>query len=224
MSVLTTPSFNVSSNYTFRTGQEDTLYTYGSIRRKNKNDAPTKQLKIYFTSASFNSTDNGDIVTVESYKNFNYSTEIKTVNNYRNTDIIDLRPRVSEYTVTEGARSPLEFAGRAFDAAGQSVNHILASDESIIADVDYYLGRIDRLFLTKDGRFQVVYGTPSENPVRPNPVDDAIEVCTYELPPYLFNTSDVKLSFSQHKRYRMQDIKKLEDRIKSLEYYTLSHC
>ena len=220
VSVLTTPSFNVSSNYTFRTGQEDTLYTYGSIRRKNKNDAPTKQLKIYFTSASFNSTDNGDIVTVESYKNFNYSTEIKTVNNYRNTDIIDLRPRVSEYTVTEGARSPLEFAGRAFDAAGQSVNHILASDESIIADVDYYLGRIDRLFLTKDGRFQVVYGTPSENPVRPNPVDDAIEVCTYELPPYLFNTSDVKLSFSQHKRYRMQDIKKLEDRIKSLEYYT----
>ena len=34
VSVLTTPSFNVSSNYTFRTGQEDTLYTYGSIRRK----------------------------------------------------------------------------------------------------------------------------------------------------------------------------------------------
>ena len=79
-------------------------------------------------------------------------------------------------------------------SSGQSVNHILASDESIIADVDYYLGRIDRLFLTKDGRFQVVYGTPSENPVRPNPVDDAIEICTYELPPYLFNPSDVKIS------------------------------
>jgi len=220
VSVLTTPSFNVSANYTFRTGQEDTLYTYGSIRRKNKSIAPAKQLKIYFTSASFDSTDNGDIVTVESYKNFDYSTEIKTVDNYRNTDIIDLRPRVSEYTVTEDARSPLEFAGRVFNSAGQSVNHILASDESIIADVDYYLGRIDRLFLTKDGRFQVVYGTPSENPVKPNPVDDAIEICTYELPPYLFNPSDVKLAFNQYKRYRMQDIKKLEDRIKSLEYYT----
>ena len=220
VSVLTTPSFNVSSNYTFRTGQEDTIYTYGSIRRKVKSSAPVKQLKIYFTSASFDSTDNGDIVTVESYKNFDYSTEIKTVSNYRNTDIIDLRPRVSEYTVSEGARSPLEFAGRTFNATGQSVNNILASDESIIADVDYYLGRIDRVFLSKDGRFQVVYGTPSDNPAQPNPIDDAIEICSYELPPYLYNVGDVKLAFNQHKRYRMQDIKKLEDRIKSLEYYT----
>ena len=220
VSVLTTPSFNISSNYSFRTGQDETLYSYGSIRRKAKSSAPSKQLKIYFTSASFDSTDNGDIITVESYKNFDYSTEIKTVSEFRNTDIIDLRPRVSEYTVTEGARSPLEFAGRVFNGAGQSVNSILASDESIIADVDYYLGRIDRLFLSKDGRFQVIYGTPSETPVQPNPVDDAIEICTIELPPYLFDVGDAKLAFTQHKRYRMQDIKKLEDRIRSLEYYT----
>ena len=220
VSVLTTPSFNISSNYTFKTGQEETLYSYGSIRRKAKSTAPSKQLKIYFTSAYFDSTDNGDIVTVESYKNFDYSTEIKTVDNYRGTDIIDLRPRVSDFTVTEGVRSPLEFAGRTFSADGQSVNNILASDESIIADVDYYLGRIDRVFLAKDGRFQVVYGTPSEDPVSPNPVDDAIEICSIEMPPYLYNVGDAKLAFTQHKRYRMQDIKKLEDRIRNLEYYT----
>ena len=220
VSVLTTPSFNISSNYTFRTGQEETLYSYGNLRRKVKSSAPSKQLKIYFTSANFDSTDNGDIVTVESYRNFDYSTEIKTVDNYRSTDIIDLRPRVSDFTVAEGVRSPLEFAGRSFNAAGQSVSSILASDESIIADVDYYLGRIDRVFLSKDGRFQVVYGTPSEDPVSPNPVDDAIEICSIEMPPYLYNVSDAKLAFTQHKRYRMQDIKKLEDRIRSLEYYT----
>ena len=220
VSVLTTPSFNISSNYTFRTGQEETLYSYGNLKRKVKSSAPSKQLKIYFTSANFDSTDNGDIVTVESYRNFDYTTEIKTVDNYRGTDIIDLRPRVSDFTVAEGVRSPLEFAGRSFNAAGQSVSSILASDESIIADVDYYLGRIDRVFLSKDGRFQVVYGTPSEDPVSPNPVDDAIEICSIEMPPYLYNVSDAKLAFTQHKRYRMQDIKKLEDRIRSLEYYT----
>jgi len=220
VSVLTTPSFNVSSNYSFKSGQEETLYSYGTIKRKVKSSAPVKQLKIYFTSAYFDTTDNGDIVTVESYKNFDYSTEIKTVNGYRNSDIIDLRPRVSEYSVVENARSPLEFAGRVFNGAGQSVQNILASDESITADIDYYQGRIDRVFLSKDGRFQVVYGTPSDDPVNPNPIDDAIEVCSVELPPYLFNISDAKLAFNQHKRYRMQDIKKLEDRIRSLEYYT----
>ena len=220
VSVLDTPSFNISSNYVFKTGQDETTYSYGSIKRKITNNAPVKQLKIYFTSASFEATDNGDIVTVESYKNFDYSKEIKSINNFRNTDIIDLRPRVSEYTVTENVRSPLEFAGRSFNSAGQSVQNILASDEQITADVDYYQGRIDRVFLSKDGRFQVVYGTPSDDPVTPNPIDDAIEICTVELPPYLFNVQDAKLSFTQHKRYRMQDIKKLEDRIKSLEFYT----
>ena len=220
VSVLTTPSFNISSNYTFRTGQEETLYSYGSIKRKLKSSAPVNQLKVYFTSAYFDTTDNGDIVTVDSYRNFDYSEEIKTVNGYRTSDIIDLRPRVSEYSVAENVRSPLEFAGRVFNGAGQSVQHILASDEAITADVDYYQGRIDRVFLSKDGRFQVVYGTPSDDPVNPNPIDDAIEICTIELPPYLFNVSDAKLAFNQHKRYRMQDIKRLEDRIRSLEYYT----
>ena len=220
VSVLTTPSFNVSANYTFRNGQEDTIYSYGTIKRRSKSKAAAKQLKIYFMSASFDSTDNGDIVTVDSYNNFDYSTEINNINIFSVTDILDLRPRVSEYIPSEGSRSPLEFAGRLFNAAGQSVNNILASGESIIADVDYYLGRIDRLFLSKDGRFQIVYGTPSENPVNPNPIDDAIEICTLQMPAYLFDVGDVKLAFTQHKRYRMQDIKKLEDRIRSLEYYT----
>ena len=220
VSVLDTPSFNISSNYTFKTGQDETTYAYGSIRRKVDKNAPLKQLKIYFTSASFETTDNGDIITVESYKNFDYSKEIKSINNFRNTDIIDLRPRVSEYTVAENLRSPLEFAGRSFNGAGQSIQNILASDEQITADIEYYQGRIDRVFLSKDGRFQIVYGTPSDDPATPNPIDDAIEICTVELPPYLYNVEDANLAFNQYKRFRMQDIKKLEDRIKSLEFYT----
>ena len=220
VSVLDTPSFNISSNFIFNTGQEETIYSHGSIKRKAKNSPPVKQLKVYFTSASFESTDNGDIITVESYKNFDYSKDIKTINNFRNSDIIDLRPRVSEYTVAEDVRSPLEFAGRVFNGAGQSVQNILSSDEQITADIAYYQGRIDKVFLTKDGSFQVVYGVPSDDPVNPNPIDDALEICTVELPPYLFNVQDAKLAFNQYKRYRMQDIKKLEDRIKSLEFYT----
>ena len=43
--------------------------------------------------------DTGDITTVESYGDFNYGTEIQSVNGIRNTDIIDVRPRVSEYSV-----------------------------------------------------------------------------------------------------------------------------
>ena len=220
ISTLSTPSFNISSNYTFKTGQENTFYDFGRIKRKSDSTAPSKQIRVYFTSAEYSSTDDGDITTVNSYKQFNYNNEIKTVGFFRNSDIIDIRPRVSNHIQSENSRSPLEFLGRSFDGSGQSATNTLASDEAILTDVSYYQGRIDRVFLSKDGKFQVAYGTPSDNPQRPNPVDDAIEVCRIELPAYLYRPEDAKLSFMQHKRFRMQDIKELENRIKSLEYYT----
>jgi hypothetical protein len=51
-------------------------------------------------------------------------------------------------------------------------------------------------------------------------VDDALEMATISLPPYLYSTSQATLQFLEHKRYRMVDIKQLENRIKNLEYYT----
>ena len=221
ISTLTTPSFNISSNYSFQTGQEKTFYDYGRIRRKVDSSAPTKQLKIYFMNASYSSTDDGDITTVSSYDQFDFTTEIKDIDLNRNTDIIDIRPRVSTFvTDSTNTRSPLEFLGRTFTAPGQSATTVLASDEAILADVSYFQGRIDRVYLTKEGQFQIMYGTPSDNPDRPDPIDDAIEICRIKLPPFLYDTSQASLSFMQHKRYQMKDIKKLEDRIKSLEYYT----
>ena len=221
VSTLDTPSFNISPNYTFKTGQETTFYDYGRLKRKVTAAAPAKQLKIYFSSASYDSTDDGDVTTVNSYSNFDYGKEIRSVENIRNSDIIDIRPRVAEFTVSStNTRSPLEFLGRSFNADGQSAANVLASDEALTTDISYYQGRIDRVFLSKEGRFQVIYGTPSDDPQRPNPIDDAIEVCSIELPPFLYTVQNAKLSFGDYKRYRMQDIKKLDDRIKNLEYYT----
>ena len=220
VSVITSDSFDISENYKFRTGQEDTFYDQGRIIRKENKSAPAKKLKIYYKSASFDSTDNGDLTTVESYKNFDYSTEIKGINGDANTDILDIRPRVSEYTVAEGARSPLEFFGRSFNADGNSASNALASDEAILTTFSHYLGRIDRVFLDKKGKFQILYGTPSEIPQPPNPIDNALEVATVTLPPYLYKVSQASLRFLEHKRYQMKDIKKLENRISSLEYYT----
>ena len=218
---LDSPSFNISGNFTFRSGQKGTFYDYGSISRKSGTIEPSKKLKIYFASGYYESTDDGDITTKNSYDSYDYSLEISTVNNIRNTDIIDIRPRVSPYTVSVGARSPLEFYGRVFNASGNSASNILASDESIVTTFSFYLGRIDRIYLTKDGKFQVKYGTPSERPEKPVSVDDALEIASITLPPYLYNTiSQTSIEFLEHKRYRMVDIKQLENRIRSLEYYT----
>ena len=146
--------------------------------------------------------------------------KIYNINGVRNTDLIDIRPRVSNYSVSESDRSPLEFFGRSFDGSGNSAANVLASDESIILDYSFYLGRIDKIYLTKYGNLSISKGSPSENPDKPVSIDDSLEIAEINLPPYLYDVSDASLSFLKHKRYRMQDIRKLEDRIQNLEYYT----
>ena len=217
---ITSPSFQISSHYTFNDGQEDTLYNYGCIKRKNNFKSPTKKIIIYFSNGFYESTDTGDITTSNSYDSFNYTNEIKDISGNKFSDIIDIRPRVSDYSVVEGNRSPLEFLGRSFNQSGNSAPNILASGESITLSFSYYVGRIDRIFLSKEGNFQVKYGISSDNPENPVGIDGCLEIANVYLPPYLYNTNDVSITFLDKKRYQMSDIKKLEDRIKKLEYYT----
>ena len=220
VNTIDVPSRNVSADFNFNTGQKSTLFNHGFITRKDGVDAPSKKLRVYFANGFFESDDTGDITTVNSYNDLDYKRDVQTINEYRNTDLIDIRPRVSNYTVTESNRSPLEFLGRSLSGSGNSAQNILASDESITIDFSFYLGRIDKIFLTKAGVLEVQEGVPAEEPDPPVPTDDALELATVTLPAYLFDVSEATMSFLKHKRYRMQDIRKLETRIKNLEYYS----
>ena len=78
-------------------------------------------------------------------------------------------------------------------ASGSSAKNILASDESINLTFSHFVGRVDRIFLDSTGRFQVKYGDPSEKRERPTGVDDAIEIASVKLPPFLFQPRQAKL-------------------------------
>ena len=221
ISTLDTPSKDVSFKFSSSNGQNGEFYNYGVLNRRDGNEAPQRKLVVYFSNGYYESTDDGDITTVNSYSSFDYATEIQSVNFIRNSDIIDIRPKVSDIvSISEGDRSPLEFKGRIFNESGNSASNILASNEGILTEFSFYLGRIDRVYLTKDGAFQVKYGTPAENPEKPTSVDDALEIASIKLPPFLYNVTDASKNFLEHKRYRMVDIKQLENRIKNLEFFT----
>jgi hypothetical protein len=66
----------------------------------------------------------------------------------------------------------------------------------------------------------LVSGAPSETPQSPFDLENSIEIASIYLPSYLCNVSDAQLEVKMYRRYRMEDIKKLEDRISNLEYYT----
>ena len=210
---------NISLNYSLYSGGKNTIYDYSKIVRIQTAKEPSKKLKIAFEYASFSESDTGNITTADSYQQFDYC-EIGKTNNYKNTDIIDIRQRVSPYTVLENSRSPFEFLARTFDASGNSASNVLASDESFQISYSHYLPRIDKIFLSKEGSFQVSFGEPSEFPKEPIKIQDSLDIATIYLPPYLCNIRNANVSLANHKRYRMSDIQKLEGRIKNLEYYT----
>ena len=210
---------NITSHFTLDIGQRDSIYDYARIIRKQNTKEPTRKLTIVFESASYLTSDSGDIVTVNSYSNFDYC-DLPMVNDISVTDIVDVRPIVSNYTVAENSRSPFEFLGRDFSTVYSNPKNVLASDESINLDYSFYLPRIDKLFLTKYGNLQLASGAPAETPQPPNSISNALEIGTAYLPAYLCDVNDADITLLSHKRYRMTDIKDLEDRISHLEYYT----
>jgi hypothetical protein len=210
---------NITENYIFENGQGNTIYDYSKIIRKVGINSPTRKVEIIFEYSSFSASDNGDIITKNSYDAFDYS-EIPFTNGIKNSDILDIRPSVSDFTVSIGSRSPFEFLGRSFISTNNTVPNILASDEDINIDYSFYLPRIDRIYVSKNGVFQVSKGEPSETPELPKSVDDSIEIAVAYLPAYIYNINDIKFNVLQYKRYTMKDICKLETRIENLEYYT----
>ena len=210
-------SNNITDEFTYDDGQRNTIYDYARIVRKEGYDAPTKRISIIFESAFFTAADTGDITTVNSYDNFDYD-DLHVINNCRVSDLIDIRPRVSDFTGT--SRSPFEFLGRSFTSSGNSAKNILASDKSILLDYSFFLPRCDKIYLSKNGEFQLIKGIPAETPEFPVPIDGALEIASIKLPAYLFEVNNASITLANYKRYQMSDINKLEKRIENLEFFT----
>ena len=207
---------NIRTNFILDEGQRSEYLDFSRIIRKPQIAAPTKQITIIYNNYTIDSSDTGDFVGVNSYDKDRYDNDISSVDGISLTDIIDLRPRVASYS---GTKSPFEYESRTFTGQNSTQN-IFAQSKAINLSYDYYLPRIDRLFLTKEGSFIVNKGIPSLKPKVPNNLDSCLEIATIRLPAYLNNSKDASTSLVQHKRYTMKDISRLEDRLSNVEYYT----
>ena len=87
-------------------------------------------------------------------------------------------------------------------------------------DVNYYLPRRDKLVLTKNGKFEILYGKPALSPKYPSDIVNAMSLYTIEKDPFIFGPSSMKMKMIDNRRYTMRDIGKIEKRVQKLEYYT----
>lgn len=207
---------NIRTNFILDEGQRSEYLDFSRLIRKPQVAAPTKQITIIYNNYTIDSSDAGDFVGVNSYDKDRYGDDISSVDGISLSDVIDLRPRVAPYS---GTKSPFEYESRLFTGQNSTQN-IFAQQKALNLSYEYYLPRIDRLFLTKEGSFIVNKGVPSLQPKLPNGLDSCLEIATIRLPAYLNNSEDVLTSLVQHKRYTMKDISRLEDRLSNVEYYT----
>lgn len=144
-------------------------------------------------------------------------------------DCIDLRPyatATANVATTASTASTDPSATEAYAAAKFPVPNKL-----IETAYSYYLGRNDIIVIDRNGEFQVINGTPAENPTFPPEPSKGMLLARLNVPP--FPTLDsatatrigkpaygVSISSNQTQRYTMKDIAGIDKRIQSLEYYT----
>jgi len=209
---------DIKDNFEFDAGQREDYVDFSALVRKPGSEAPTRRITIVYNHFVIEQSDPGDFVAINSYDADLYATEVPLIEGYQPaSDVLDFRPRVS--TVASN-RSPFEFLSRNFDPYTSSSTLVVAKDKSVNVSYDYYLGRIDKLYLSKDGIFSLSVGVPAIQPKVPNTIENALEIATVYLPPYVYTASQVELKLARHKRYRMKDISIIEDRLKNVEYYT----
>lgn len=99
----------------------------------------------------------------------------------------------------------------------------VVSGSSIESSISYYLGRIDLVCIDKSGKIFVQHGTPSKSPRVPAVPDDAYALERYDLPPFVYNISDISSYRMAVNAYTMESISGIEERIDKLEEFaTLS--
>ena len=218
---------DITSNFTLDDGHRDEFADFSRIVRKDGANIPSRRVRVIFDKFTVPSNDTGDVFTVNSYPIDRFKDVPILKNGLRASDTLDFRPRVDDHT---GGACPFTFAERVFSSSGNNPTLVPAPNEASTLDFKHYLPRIDKLVLDStdsaigdaynSGYFQVIKGVSSENPVVPDDIETAMTVGTIELPAYLYDTKNVKITLVDNRRYTMRDIGTLEDRIESLEELT----
>lgn len=241
-SVVTPAGLDVTDNYTFDDGQRDNIYDISRLILKANRPAATTDL--YVTCDAFDHTTDGDFFSVDSYthdQGVSYKkipiycissaipdqqqSESSSIVELR--DCVDFRPTVNtsgtDASVIPGISGVDTTNSRNFrDTAlggNSDVPRFMVPGSLFQCDIEYYLARIDSLFLDRSGELRLTQGAPDLNPKAPNDESTSIRLYDLRLPPYTFSAEDIYIKKYNYRRYTMKDISSLDKRIQKVEDY-----
>lgn len=194
-------------NFVLNTGQTDNYYNHGAIKYIGpSSDIPGNVL---VTFSYFEHSGEGPL-TVNSYPEDLYSLipnyrSVVDARNYNLRDCLDFRPRRIDNSVEA------DF--------GSSV--IPASYVNTEANIEYYIGRKDRIYVTKElqnfdspfVKFLHVKGVENPFPIEPEDYSDLtkLSLAVLTIPPFCVSSFEVAITYDDNARYTMKDIGRIED-------------
>jgi hypothetical protein len=203
---------DITNRYTLDNGQRDYAYTVGSITLNGA--TPTGALSITFDYFEHDSS--GDYFAADSYENTLGPDYLTLVPRYKS------RASGREFDL----RNCLDFRPRQGDNGTYSVGtarliDLVQVDSRITTSVQYFVPRIDLVFINKDGRIGVVTGTPNDSPAIPLIPNSTMPLSTIFIPAYTEEIKDIVVTKARNKGYTMSDVSQIENRLFNLEQYTL---
>jgi hypothetical protein len=248
-SAVVAAGVDIASSFTLDNGQRDNEYRNARIIKKPSAPSLTNKklvVKLDFFTHDGASAD-GTFFVVDSYPIDDTGATAGTIKTqdipiYRSPltgesfdlrDTLDFRVRyvdsaANSTTVGSATTNPTE--STTLTAPSVGITNPVPT-EQFITDLEYYLGRTDRLIIDSEGVFSTIYGTPSLTPGIPAEPDNSMSLAIITIPPYpslapnvakSVNRPDYGVTFRSidNRRYTMRDIGVLEQRINRLEYYT----
>lgn len=201
---------DVTNKFVLDNGQRENFYQNGTVTLVGGTTLPAGNFVVNIDHYDHNQ---GDYFNVDSYPDYD---DIPTFNSANGVlqlrDCLDFRPTKAYAGATAGE----EFSSGDNASRGDMIQPVGVAT----TDITFYLSRIDKLFLTKDGTYRLIKGASSLAPTEPESIEEALHLSTLYINPYVFSVSDIRIVNVDNKRYTMRDIGKLDKRIKNLEYYT----
>jgi hypothetical protein len=204
-SITQAAATDVTSRYQLDDGQRDCYYDFGSVKLRSGMPPATGSLRVYYDNFAHST---GDFFARSSYGTNTHPYEkIPSYKNYNLADVLDFRPQINS------AATGLVLSGTT-----------PRFGTNFTADVNFYLGRKESIFLDKNSSFYNVSGVSDTVPEFPKLADtvNAIKLYDISLAPYTRSASEPSVTTTKYenRRFTMKDIGKVEQRVTNLETVT----
>ena len=209
---------DISDRFIIDNGQRDNFYGLGRLVLKPGVIFDGQSIVIYCKFDHFNHGLSGDFFSINSY---NGILEYNDIPSYTkaNGDVVSLRD-VLDF------RSSQDASG---NYGGGVINPLPQPTDIINGTITYHMPRRDRVIATvensRDGRsgygdVRIVKGIPDMDPQLPQIPPRSLPLFDIYLNPATLNDGDLSVTAHVNKRYTMQDIDRLSERVDALQELT----